>query len=426
MTKKYFYSLCFLFTLSIFLLAPFLVGLVCQRHYPVALQEMANHFHLDLRVIEYQRGWFHSNVKLAANFPLLDQPLPEKLHGENALLIQQRITHGPFIFSHRFVPSLLHIKSFLQGGQLLADSWVYLNKSISTHFAVRQYVVTSGRHTQPYYAVNHLVGDSFLSGSGRQFFATVRCGSIDAYIDHPRHVKDFLFHQELTRSPSNLWLGNTNYHFGELTWNQSGDVYTFNNLDYGLQSNEVSQRVSATLVGNMTMAMLNGRPYGPQAVSVSLSNLESPQLKRLLELFPLSKSHLVTPHQFMAAKQQLLALLDAGAAIKVNALQLNTKWGPILLTGASGCASKKQSVSFEKWCSNTDLLVHANIPTPVAYKILMGFCQTRPNYADAEVARKWVDHLLVEWQKAGWVNNTGNQLLIKFVRGKLAVALPKG
>jgi uncharacterized protein YdgA (DUF945 family) len=401
--------------LVLFVIFPFSIGYLFEHNYSKVLATLADNLNMDLRVIQYKKGWFHSDIVIAANFPLADNPLPnEKINNKNALLIKQRIHYGPIIFSlypyQGVTLALASIDSYLDEKHLLAQTTLAFNTSMKTHLDLAQYSLNN--KNLPVYTLEGLKGDIYLNSPKNYFSAVINCQHIFANLNQARHIEGFSTECYLKKSEQGRWTGTRAHHFNELRWQQGDTLYSFNHFDHRVDSKMVNNRYQATVQDLIQATKINQTHYGPQEISFTVSGIDSIALKQLQEIFPLSGKQVSASQEFDQAQHQLLALLNKGAKLEINTLLLNTAWGKVIVNASFECPCNQKTSHFSELVSIADKNLTAKIPVPLANLLLTDFYILQSGTVDRALAKSWAEATLTRWQQSGWLLNTGTDFLI--------------
>lgn len=411
--KKKHYLLSLVFLIFFFIASYYVVGYFFEKQYTNNLELLGRNLHNHLKIVQYNRGLFHSNAIIAANFPLTDH---DSLHHQNLngphLLIRQHIYHGPFIFyknakSYNVKFALAYIDSYLHHDNFFAQTKVSFNQDIATNLMLKQY--TQSENGNLIYSLNGLDGFILFSHHANFYQSKIKLHRLYSNIDKPRTIQNFGNDTQLNKI-GDVWLGKTNYHFDLLSWQQGERHYTFKNFNYAMGSQDVAQKLIINIQATAESILLNTKNYGAQSVVLSFHELNH-------QAFQTLQRNLLMPNMAMHSQfsenlsQHLLALLSNGATLKIDNLALNTAWGPFIVKGNIICP-KQTDADFFTFISKTKTDINAKLPIALLNLLVTDYILLNMNYYDLQLAQTRTSDFLNKWQSMGWINQSGNDFLI--------------
>lgn len=408
MKKWLFFLVCLLLIVA----APLSIGVFMKKHYQVALETISNNSKFDFKIINYHRGWLKSTVTAQTNFPLTDQPLNDnKLPHENTLNIKQYIYHGPIIVNKNGVSFALATVDTYSGNTKLATTALSYTGHLKTKINIANLVITKQHSNEILFAVRGAKGIIDWNLMRDKFATAFQVQHLLANLIYTREIYNFAEKSQLNKTTGGLWIGRVKYHFDQLTWRQAEDQYSFDQFDYNVNNN-IDNGVYNTLInGNVKNVSLNSINYGTQKISLAIKDINQTAAEKFLQEFPLKKMHLMNPYQFNDAKNQLLALIQQGAVVQMDYLQLNTAFGAVNLAGNFRCPCQQPS---DQNFQDMRASLQGKIPVALADKILIDLYTLKLRTNDGSLTYKEVVNALTKWQNEGWLTNAGSDLFINY------------
>lgn len=388
------------------LILPYVIGIIFHDRYEKTIDIIARNLKVNLKILNYQRGWFYSDTKLAASYPLADLPLDvSNINNETALVIKQRIYHGPLIFyRNKLKLAISVIESQFDNNVLFANTVVAFDTSVATQLAIDRLQLDS--NNKILYFVKGLTGNIYLNAAKNKYFAAIKLQQLIANINMPREILGFTTTQQLTQDTSGLWFGQKSYYFDQLNWrqaNQDLQFYGFKTtiaLQENSSSNSSKLQYTAALniMSSLKKALINKTNYGQQQIALSLHNLDKQELHEVLAGLPMSSS--IAPLGDANHLRQHLNLLFAkGAKLQLTTLDLNTGWGKVKLGG--------------EYNSNYTN-VAGKMPKTLANSLLLNYYLLNQTVSNKELATKAVEESIASFQKSGWLVPQENDYTIHF------------
>lgn len=415
MIKKYVKTSVLVFILLLVFM-PYLIGVAFKHQYEKDLQVLSKNLKLNLVLIEYQRGWFQSNATLAVNFPLADKPLDiRNIRPQNALIIKQIVFHGPVVIynnpsSHLGIKlALAYIDSYLNPNLHFASTKIAFSTALKTQLALHEYKISNNHEIL--YALQGLNGSISLNRNQTQLSADLSISKLISNAGTPRIISDFKLTQKLSLDNQGIWIGNKQYQFGQLNWQQGDMQLSFNKFNTLIHSEAHNDRINMHIASDAQAAIINNQNYGPQRISLSFSNLDKKELKQAEDYFPMSNS-LSPTGDAINLQAHVRMLLTKGAHLNMDELALNTAWGKVDLKININCPSKNSDGSFITLLSNAKGSIKGHFPIELANTLINNFYLIQESQGNSTLANEKAKQSLAMWQQTGWLIPLGNEFFM--------------
>lgn len=281
-----FFGVCILFLLSLLFL---IVGQKIESHYKENLKVITQNTKIPVKIVSYKRHWFYSEVLLVALLPLADGT-PENMSekDDNVLFIKQTLYHGPLILApkphskHLFLKFLMaYIESSFLNGNHFAYTTITITGLSNTHLASKETAIERYDYTKNIYYLSGLTGDITLDATKTHFASTITCDVLESFVFHPGKILNFKVDAHLTKAQSGMWVGETRFSMGHLTWTHDNKRFVLGGLNTDIISRQMEGRIQTTVAGKIQTAKIDGKDYGPQTIASNIFNLDSISLKKL-------------------------------------------------------------------------------------------------------------------------------------------------
>lgn len=386
------------------LMLPAILGFYLKNHYPVAIALVSDATNIDVKLLSQQRHWFYTDTTLLTNLPLIDQPLlNDDARLQNAMVLKQRIYHGPIIFTRSGIhPAIYRVATFYQQHQL-AQTALTLLGHIKTDLIVPSLIIQS-KEPRTYYSLLGAYGLLDLNLRTSHLVGWVKIHHLNTSIDQPRTIDNFAMTLQLQKTKGGLWIGDRNHHFDRITWAKSDHQFKMERVDYVVRSQIDQQRLFANITASVGNLAMNAHEYGSQNITIKLDNLDLPQIEQLHRHYPLTKIHRLSPADFEQGKKDIMTLLAHGGLVALSST-LHTSWGPVV-------AQMQFSYPTNPTPGSEHKNIEVQIPSDLFNLMVTDLIIMQGRSQDQISLKKIVSESLSTWQKEGWLLMDGSQTLI--------------
>ena len=317
--------------LAVVVFTPYGFGFMIEKNYKNILTQIP-HSKVQIKIVDYQRGWFSSNAKLKISFnmpKLLEQKAKVK---PLTFFVNETINHGPLIIAtnpdgdKRLVIGQAFILGLVKQPNVngYAITLIHLHGSVDNHLLL--YNVNFGSQQQGFvYAIHDLNAHTNISSNLKTVEGNVKIAAIDfltkSLVQHSDNINvDF----HLKKSPSGMYLGKTNAQLQK----QAGLVmqrlqFQLNNVRMSSDSNEVDGKINYALQLSMKNILLNNQNYGPANLYVTVDKLDAEKLLALQNKLQVIKANeTITKQELKQYSSAIMQLLSKGLNLNIKQLNL--------------------------------------------------------------------------------------------------------
>lgn len=375
-------------------LAPFGIGFLVERTYPQMLAALSQSGDVQLKLVHYQRSWFHSQAQIEVRVAHADLlKLSDWVASNNqaalTFVITQTIEHGPWLMvaprsgkSHLFFGQAM-IKSHVNPeiGDIDAMTLVKINGAILS--------VISAPHIQYRDDNQHVRAE--VSGLTATFNLSSDLKSLRGKIQAPDIIMQTetfqqLLHgvtadYQLSTSPSGLLLGSRLTQMKRVVWeadDQDAQIIAVDGLALQSKSEERDGRVDYEMKALIHEITLNENSYGPQQLDIAINHIDVPTLLTLKrELAQINDAEHLSSLQLIKYNELFMMLLGKGLEMDIQKCNLVTPWGVASVNGR--VLLKPQAtlaMNLDTFLSYVEAKLHVQIPGPVLVQTLAKLDQT--------------------------------------------------
>ncbi|HVV69898.1 MAG TPA: YdgA family protein [Gammaproteobacteria bacterium] len=377
---------------SLTLLLPWGMGFAVQHKYTAILESLSQSEHVKMKLLNYQRGWFHSDAAVEVT---LTQPSlleinrwlgNEKTKGAPIqFTLNQHIQHGPFLRivsetgQKRFLFGRAVVKSNVKTalGNMDSITFVELDGSLlSVINAPELHLVNSAQYINA--TVNGLTATLLLSSDLNQIYANIDVpeGTITT-TEFLQKINNLSEQFSLRKSPSGLYLGWRTTKISDASWEtiDHKSQIQLNGLTMQSQSAENSAKMTYKLNTILNKVVVDNNAYGPQQLKLSLNNLDVPTLLALRkELTQINRTEALLPTQLLRYNDLFMILLNKGLEVNIEKLNLVLASGNLIAN--MQMVIKPQSTTttnLADFLHNLDAKAHLKIPDAMLTEFLTSF-----------------------------------------------------
>lgn len=421
----------------VMLAIPFGMGIWIQNRYPQVITQF-NTPHISFRLLDFQRGWFHSQAQLQITF----QSAETTLSGEAIPLVQftitQDIQHGPLVKqkssdgarSWTMARAALQNESHSDNLNFEADTlWTMANK-LNTRLKIQHLLLGNDRQR---IEINQLTGTIDFTPTDKHFLSQLSLDSGALYESNPEkignNIIDLVKVLELNhlttlmdiRKIEALWYGNRHFEAEKImVFPDSSEGLTAHNFIINLTQSQHQGLTDFKLVNRIDALSSSQFKISQVKLGLALQDMNTPLLENFAHVFMYGADF-----QRFKLYSLLVDLFTKGMTVDLNQLQFTTGDGPVTIQAQ--IASPKTDAAnagLLHLLENLNIQASANVPKDWLKKNLISYYQAKksedPSQASADVlAQRYLDYWLthhillpVDQQVTLVLNYKDGQLLI--------------
>ena len=372
---------------SIALLLPLGMGFAVEHKYSQVLESLSRSEHIKMKLVSYQRGWFHSDavVQVALTQPTvleINKWLGNTTGAPVQFMLNQRIEHGPLLHvssqtgNRRLLFGRAVVKSSINTALGTIDSLTFAEfdgSLLSVINAPDLHIDNKAKKIRA--TVTDLTATLLLSADLNQIYASIDAPQANITTpDFLQKINNLSEQFSLRKSPSGLFLGWRTTKIGDASWEtvDHKSQIQLNGLTMQSQSAEKSAKMTYRLNAILNKAALDNTTYGPQQIKLSINNLDVPTLLALRkELTQITGSEGLSTTQLFRYNDLFMILLGKGLELNVDKLSLVVASGN--LTATMQVVLKPQTTtatSLAGFLRYLDAKTHLELPDAMLTKIL--------------------------------------------------------
>ncbi len=330
--------------IGLILVLPFAMGFAIQHKYTKILDALSASGEIKLKIMEYHRGWFHSDAKVQLTvtdpgFIKMNNWLTGEEKGAPLqFIITEQITHGPFLFltdstgKKRILLGEAFIKSQIREANLLAnsDTLVKLTGALENTTDIPNIA-----YKNPLKGVGYILkGLNFRAQISSNLDKVVGEGSVaEVNITNPeyqQHTQGLSVRYNLKKDGDNLYLGERETRINSTTWKDADDKQriVMNGLTVKSTSAEQNSKANYLIDIALNNISFDHTQYGPNYLTLAIKNVDVPFLLALQsELQSQENTEGYSASDLIKYNELIVMLLNKGMDIELQKLDIATPWG---------------------------------------------------------------------------------------------------
>ncbi len=417
---------------------PFGMGLFVQGRYPQLLAQF-NTPHLSFALLNFKRGWFHSEAQLQVTLHSAETTLSGESIPLAQFTITQDIEHGPLVLqkhldgSRNWMFALAAVQNESRADNLIFKSstiWTMAN-TVNTALQIKHLLLSNDRQR---IEINDLNGDVIYTLADRHFQSQLALGNGALYENNPEKVGndivDLVKVMELDnltthldiRKINALWYGTRHFAAQKISiFPYGGEVLTINNFAADLNQSQHGGLTKFDLTNHVDTITSGQFKIDQLQVALNLDNMNTPLLENFAQVFMYGSDF-----QRFKMYPILVDLFAKGMTANLSQLQFTTSDGPVAMQAQiASIPGDPANAGLLHLLENVNMQASANVPKEWLKKEIISYLDNKKNAnpslkVDSQVlAQHYLDywqehHLLVpQDQQVSMVMNYKNgQLLI--------------
>lgn len=376
----------------ILVFSPMVTGNYFERKYQQILGFYHNNKQVDITLIQYKRGWFHSQAILSVK--LLELSSSDEIPKE--YVIDQYIQHGPIIYYYTgSIPSIFGLGAIHNSVRITPEiKKLFAKYHLNSNFAeINDDLITFNGNCYKHiklgalYAIypesdvhiqiDGMEGELWLSPVEERISGSLKLQKLSiadnqASIMIPNVELQFDQHEDMQR----FWLGNNTLVIPEITWQEIGKTaIKINGINFNGFADENAGLLNGSRQFDVTKIHIDDTQIGPFHLQLSVNKLNAQAILDMIEAYQeISQRGELYQSQLQQKLYMMLPnVINQGSTIKLDGFDLTTPEGVLQMNGKLA------------WNMNT-----ASIPDNVAELIQSANAQINLRVSKALIDR-WIE-----------------------------------
>lgn len=410
------------------LLLPWALGYLIQSHYHQMLAAIAKSGSVELRLVDYQRGWFSSKAVIEAKptsaaLLHLSEWSKSTVTPSIIFLITQDISHGPLLK----VKALDGTTHWLIGRALIDTAAANKLGAIQSITLIRLNGSLLSSITAP--ELHYLDLQSKLALRIKRLVLSLNVSSnfkkVKLHLNLPQlslQTADFLqtinglsAQYDLSATSSGLFLGKKLTVIDRVDWQTPDNQGKAEAKGLFIETNSLEKngKVSYEINTVISHVKVNDTDYGSQEIKVSVNHIDAATLLKLSALLNNLRNSKKPPQQWSQYQILMTQLAHNGLDVNIKKIFFNTAWGRPQLTGRLyWLPSTTEEAAEQSLLNNLQANLHLQLPayflnTVLQYALRNKEIQQVFGLSEAGMSSSniplYVQQLLNKWVHNGWL-----------------------
>lgn len=402
--------------ISIFLLLPLLMGMISESKCKKIVQVINNTTPVQVKIVDYKRGWFDSDATAQITLDKLDLENQELLQ----LGVTAKINHGPLLINwarFSFAQSMVDAKVCLNaaqnrllnrpfGAEPIATAKVKFKLSGNANITLDSPpLVYQGQKNS--FNWRGLKIKSKVSYLFDQLQSNIDFAGIDiGFEDHSFHLGQVTSFYHGTKTSHGLWIGDRNLKIASFALkNTNNRIFSLGNLNLHTVITEATQDTfnltTELAVNNLN---INGATYSQSKLNFDINGLNQITLINLQKQLISDKK--ISFSQLNIGLDTLLALINNCLEINIKQFNSTTPWGKLIATIKIIFNGHPNHYGLIATIFNSSIDANIKSQRHLVLHIFEKFYQKVPAQDAKTNATQKAEELLQDWQESGKITTS--------------------
>jgi uncharacterized protein YdgA (DUF945 family) len=343
---------------------PFFMGILIKKEYPKLLAKLADQSNLQIKVLDYHRGWFSSNALVQVNSPASSKP---------ALTLNEKIWHGLLIFaktpqnSSKVLFARAYLTTNLQNPDttFAADTVWTLQGSLKTNIDSPKFQFNTHENQIQFLNLKGNVAYSPLTD-------TVKTNTqMDAlHLTQTKPNSSFqislknIFAQADFYKKQNLWYGTRQIQIGSFSlMSPNKPTITIDQMALKIEQTAHHDMTNIAIDYQAQQVLKENLKMGPVHFLLQLNDLDSKALADLITRAIQAKQQAMSvPTLIAQLYQPFFTIITKGFSITLNPFSFNTPQGLVSLSANIQIPKQAENPSIETLLKGSQIDAKLQVP----------------------------------------------------------------